>query len=46
MGITFKDVDRKWLHDNVYTYTAKVTTKTISFNIELTVTFKVRKESY
>ncbi|KYM97987.1 hypothetical protein ALC62_11333 [Cyphomyrmex costatus] len=23
MGITFKDIDRKWLHDNVYIYIAK-----------------------
>lgn len=46
MGITFKDVDRKWLHDNVYMYTAKVITKTIFFNVKLTVTLKVRKENY
>lgn len=41
IGITFKDVDRKWLRDDVYMYIAKVVTKTISFNIKLTVIFKV-----
>jgi len=40
-GITFKNVDKKWLHDNVYIYIAKVITKTISFNLELTIVFKV-----
>lgn len=45
-GITFKDIDRKWLRDNVYMYTAKVITKTISFNVNLTVTLQVRKENY
>ncbi|XP_018400353.1 PREDICTED: uncharacterized protein LOC108777868 [Cyphomyrmex costatus] len=40
MGITFKDIDRKWLHDNVYIYIAKVITKTISIDIELTVILK------
>ncbi|XP_018315361.1 uncharacterized protein [Mycetomoellerius zeteki] len=39
-GITFKDVDRKWLHDDIYVYIAKVITKTISFDIELTVILK------
>ncbi|XP_036139381.1 uncharacterized protein LOC105831095 isoform X2 [Monomorium pharaonis] len=39
-GIVFKDVDRKWLHDDIYMYTAKVITKTISFNVELTVACK------
>ncbi|KAL0114966.1 hypothetical protein PUN28_010496 [Cardiocondyla obscurior] len=39
-GITFKDVDRKWLHDNTYMYTANVVTKTISFNMEMTITFE------
>lgn len=40
-GITFKDVNRKWLRDDVYMYIAKVVTKTISFNLQLTVIFKV-----
>lgn len=39
MGITFKDINKKWLHDNIFTYTAKVLTKTFSFNLELTVVF-------
>ncbi|XP_011162362.1 uncharacterized protein LOC105197600 isoform X2 [Solenopsis invicta] len=39
-GITFKDVDRKWLNNDIYMYTAKVVTKTISFNMELTVALK------
>ncbi|XP_011874647.1 PREDICTED: uncharacterized protein LOC105565783 [Vollenhovia emeryi] len=39
-GITFKDVDRKWLRDDTYTYTAKMITKTISLNVELIVTLK------
>jgi len=39
-GITFEDIDRKWLRDNVYMYVAKVVTKTITFNVELTVTFE------
>jgi len=40
-GITFQNVDKKWLHDDIYIYIAKVITKTISFNLELTITFKV-----
>lgn len=44
-GITFKDVDREWLHDNTYMYIAKVITKTISFNVKLTVTFKVHEHN-
>ncbi|XP_071562294.1 uncharacterized protein [Temnothorax nylanderi] len=43
-GITFKNVDRKWLRDDTYMYMAKVITKTISFNVELTVTFKDQNE--
>ncbi|XP_011703072.1 PREDICTED: uncharacterized protein LOC105459079 [Wasmannia auropunctata] len=39
-GITFKNVDKKWLRDDVYMYFAKVVTKTISFDVRLTVTFK------
>jgi len=39
-GITFKDVNRKWLRNNVYMYIAEVVTKTVSFNVELTVFFK------
>lgn len=40
-GITFKDVNKKWLKDDIYLYTARVITKTITFNLELTVDFKV-----
>ncbi|XP_024887150.1 uncharacterized protein LOC112464414 [Temnothorax curvispinosus] len=43
-GITFKNVDRKWLRDDTYMYMAKVITKTRSFNVELTVTFKDQHE--
>ncbi|XP_011254442.1 uncharacterized protein LOC105250177 [Camponotus floridanus] len=39
MGITFKDINKKWLHNNTFIYTAKVITKTFSFNLELTVVF-------
>ncbi|XP_011341076.1 uncharacterized protein LOC105281508 isoform X2 [Ooceraea biroi] len=39
-GITFQNVNKRWLHDNVYVYVAKVKTKTISFNLELTIVFK------
>lgn len=39
MGITFKDINKKWLHDNTFIYTAEVMTKTFSFNLELTVVF-------
>lgn len=46
MGIMFKDVDRKWLHDDVYMYIANVITKTVSFNVKLIVTLKVRKKNY
>jgi len=46
VGITFKDIDRKWLHDDVYVYIAKIVTKTISFDVKLTVTFKVCKRDY
>jgi len=40
-GITFENVDRKLLRDDIYIYTAEVITKTISFDIELTVILKV-----
>ncbi|KAM0724628.1 hypothetical protein ACS0PU_009709 [Formica fusca] len=36
-GITFKDVNKKWLRNNIFIYSAKVITKTISLNLELTV---------
>ncbi|KAL6442300.1 hypothetical protein ACFW04_002509 [Cataglyphis niger] len=36
-GIRFKDVYKKWLRNNIFIYSAKVETKTISFNLELTV---------
>ncbi|XP_014473929.1 PREDICTED: uncharacterized protein LOC106744050 [Dinoponera quadriceps] len=39
-GILFKDVNKKWLHDDTYLYTAKVETKAVSFNLELTVNVK------
>ncbi|XP_012060579.1 PREDICTED: uncharacterized protein LOC105623812 [Atta cephalotes] len=39
-GITFENVDRKLLRDDIYIYTAEVITKTISFDIELTVILK------
>ncbi|XP_018317865.1 uncharacterized protein [Mycetomoellerius zeteki] len=40
MKITFENVDRKLLRDDVYIYIVKVITKTISFDIELTVILK------
>ncbi|XP_077275174.1 uncharacterized protein LOC143904395 [Temnothorax americanus] len=43
-GITFENVDRKWLRDDTYMYMAKVVTKTISFNVDVTVTFKDQNE--
>ncbi|XP_032690733.1 uncharacterized protein LOC116853679 isoform X2 [Odontomachus brunneus] len=39
-GIVFKSVNKKWLHDNIYLYTAKVETKAVSFNLELKVFIK------
>lgn len=46
-GITFEDIDRTWLRDNVYMYVAKVVTKTIAFDVKLTVAFEVRsREDY
>ncbi|XP_070163246.1 uncharacterized protein [Polyergus mexicanus] len=36
-GITFKDVNKKWLRNNIFIYSAKVITKTISLNLELRV---------
>jgi len=38
-GITFKNINKRWLRDNIFIYTAKVITKTISLNLELTVVF-------
>lgn len=38
--ITFANVDKKWLHDDVYAYMAKVVTKMISFDLELVVVLK------
>lgn len=40
-GITFKDINKKWLHNNTFIYTVRVITKTFSFNLELTVDFMV-----
>lgn len=48
-GITFKNINKRWLRDNIFIYTAKVITKTISLNLELTVVFMVcenRKTQY
>ncbi|XP_012215543.1 uncharacterized protein [Linepithema humile] len=39
-GITFEDVSKDWLHDNIYMYKATVVTRTITFNLELKVDFK------
>lgn len=44
-GIVFKNNSKKWLHDDIYLYTAKVETKTVSFNLELRVHIKVNKYS-
>lgn len=40
-GINFKNIDKKWLHDNIYKYTTYLTTKMLSFYIELTVKLEV-----
>lgn len=40
-GINFKNIDKKWLHDNIYKYTTYLTTKILSFYIELTVKLEV-----
>ena len=40
-GITFKDIDKKWLRDNVYKYTTYLVTKTLNFYVELTVKLEV-----
>ncbi|XP_011301343.1 uncharacterized protein [Fopius arisanus] len=39
-GITFQDVDKKWLRDNVWHYTSKVIMKVLKFNLDLTVDLK------
>ncbi|KAL6256134.1 hypothetical protein P5V15_012254 [Pogonomyrmex californicus] len=36
-GITFENINKNWLQDDVYMYVGKVITKTVSFNVELTV---------
>ncbi|KAK9293705.1 hypothetical protein QLX08_011413 [Tetragonisca angustula] len=43
-GITFKDIDKKWLRDNVYKYTTYLVTKTLNFYVELTVKLEGEKE--
>ncbi|PBC29305.1 hypothetical protein APICC_00167 [Apis cerana cerana] len=43
-GINFKNIDKKWLHDNIYKYTTYLTTKILSFYIELTVKLEDEKE--
>ncbi|KYN32625.1 hypothetical protein ALC56_13107 [Trachymyrmex septentrionalis] len=45
-GITFDNVDRKLLRNDIYIYTAKVITKTISFDIELTVILKYLNDDF
>lgn len=40
-GINFKNIDKKWLYDNIYKYTTYLTTKILSFYIELTVKLEV-----
>ncbi|OAD46930.1 hypothetical protein WN48_08948 [Eufriesea mexicana] len=39
-GIIFENIDKKWLHDNVYKYTAYLKTKALSFYIELIIKLK------
>lgn len=39
-GIEFKNVEKKWLGNDLYLYTALVETKTIQFYLELTVELK------
>ncbi|XP_050592639.1 uncharacterized protein LOC126923321 [Bombus affinis] len=43
-GITFKDTDKKWLHDNVYKYTTCLKTKALNLYVELTVKLEDEKE--
>lgn len=43
-GIDFNDVDRKWLKDDLYLYTALVETKAIQFYLELTIELKEKEE--
>ncbi|XP_015109970.1 uncharacterized protein LOC107036492 [Diachasma alloeum] len=39
-GISFQNVDKKWLRDNVWNYTSKVIMKVLKFNLDLTVDLK------
>ncbi|XP_076233934.1 uncharacterized protein LOC143178892 [Calliopsis andreniformis] len=39
-GITFTDIDKKWLKDDLYCYTTKLVTKSISILIKLIVDIK------
>ncbi|KAK1129975.1 hypothetical protein K0M31_019666 [Melipona bicolor] len=43
-GITFKNIDKKWLHDNIYKYATYLVTKTLNFYVELTVKLEGEKE--
>ncbi|CAD1473929.1 unnamed protein product, partial [Heterotrigona itama] len=43
-GITFENIDKKWLHDNIYKYTTYLVTKTLNFYIDLTVKLEDEKE--
>lgn len=45
-GITFKDIDKKWLHDNVYKYTTCLKTKALNLYVELTVKLEVYNTKY
>ncbi|CAL7934876.1 unnamed protein product [Xylocopa violacea] len=43
-GISYENVDRKWLHDKIYKYTAKLITDVLNVNVELIVKIENEEE--
>ncbi|XP_076293548.1 uncharacterized protein LOC143215348 isoform X2 [Lasioglossum baleicum] len=43
-GIKFENIDRKWMNDNIFKYTADVVTSALEFFVELTVEIKGEKD--
>lgn len=40
-GIKFEDIDRKWIKNNLYQYTARAVIKSLKFHVELLVKIEV-----
>lgn len=44
LGVQFKNVERNWIHDDIFRYDAHVVTKAFQFGLELNVHMKVQSK--